>query len=221
VDLDLPAIRLLSPDNDPVRAEGARQVALALRRAGAQVTVVDQTPAQMSRALGEDGATPDFDAAVTSMPALTSHDPDYLRAMFGSGEAATLNLTGYRSEAFDAAARRVASARFPGPRQRAIDEELRQLAHDVPAIPLFFAGGAFAFRNEIYSGWQFVEGTGIFDKRSFMPSAAPARPGAPAATTTLEGEDDTGLDIVSVISLVLLGGLVVLALYALLQRRRD
>ncbi|HEV2784841.1 MAG TPA: hypothetical protein VGV67_00520, partial [Solirubrobacteraceae bacterium] len=193
----------------------------ALRRAGVTVTLVDQTGEQISRALGEDGSAPDFDAAVTSMPALTSHDPDYLRAMFGSGRAGTLNVTGYRSDAFDVAARRVAAARFPGPRERAIDRELRLLAHDAPAIPLFFSEGAFAFRNEIYGGWQFVKGTGVFDKRSFMPSTAPARPGAPAETTTLEAEDDSGLNIVNVISLVLLGGLAALAVYALLQRRRS
>ena len=219
-DLNLPPIRLLSPENDPVRAEAARQVALALRRVGATVTVVDQSAEQLSRAVGEEGGTPDFEAAITSTPALVSHDPNYLRAMFGSDpQTATLNVTGYSSDEFDSAAQRVAGARVPGPRERAINEELRLLSHAAPAIPLFFSQGAFAFRNEIYGGWAFVRGTGIFDKRSFMSSTAPARPGAPAATTTPEEEDDTGLDILSVISLVLLAGLGALAVYAVARRR--
>ncbi|HWI07961.1 MAG TPA: ABC transporter substrate-binding protein, partial [Solirubrobacteraceae bacterium] len=220
--LDPPPIRLLSPENDPVRSEAARQVALALRRAGATVSVVDRSPDQLSRAIGEDGATPDFDAAVTSTTPLVSRDPNYLRAMFGSDpQTATLNVTGYRSDEFDAAAQRVAGARVPGVRRRAITEELRLLAAAAPAIPLFFSQGAFAFRNEIYGGWAFVRGTGIFDKRSFLAATPPARPGAPAATTVIEEEGDGGLDVVNVISLVLLGGLVVLAVYALLQRRRS
>lgn len=221
--LGLPTIRVLSPENDPVRSEAARQVVLALRRVGATATVVDQSPDQLSRALGEDGSTPDFDAAITSIPSLVSHDPNYLRALFGSDpQIATLNVTGYRSEAFDEAARAVAAARQRGARQRAVLEELRVLARAAPAVPLFFSQGAFAFRPAVYGGWTFHRGTGILDKRSFLPSPlAGAVP--PDAAAIGDQPDDGGsvFDVVNVISLLLLAGIVVLAVYALLQRRRS
>ena len=225
--LALPQIRILAPEQDPVRAEAGRQVVLALRRAGARATLAEMPSQQLSRAIGEDGARPRFEAAITSITPLTSHDPDYLRPLFGAGaQAAPLNLSGYRSPAFDAAARRVAEATTPTDRRQAVRDELRLLARDAPSIPLFFSEGAYAFRSEIYGGWTYVKGTGIFDKRSLLPGpAAQTTPSEPAAAApAVAGEEEEpggGLSVVNVISLVLLGGIVLLAIYALVQRRSS
>ncbi len=223
-ELRLPPIRVLAAESDPIRAEAARQVVLALRRAGISAASVEVSSAQLSRAIGEDGSAPDFDAAVTSVPPLISRDPDYLQALFGADpRTAPLNFTGYRSEAFDAAARRVAAAPDPAARRRAIRDELRLLDRAAPAIPLFFSEGAFAYRSAIYNGWTFVQGTGILDKRSFLPGGAPVRRNRPAALPAA-GEDadsSTALSVVNIVSLLALGAVVVLALVALLQRRSS
>ena len=229
-DLGLAPVRVLASDSDPVRAEAGRQVVLALQRAGASATLVEVSPAALSRSLGETGGQPDFDAAITTIPPLVSHDPDYLRNMFGSDpRTSPLNLSGYRSGEFDAAARRVASATDRPQRLRAILDEARLLARAAPAIPLFFSEGAFAFRGRVYDGWTFVRGAGILDKRAFLPGEAPAR----EAPREDEGDDDgdvgatddgdsgSALDVVSIISLLALGVVVVLAFLALRQRRRT
>ncbi len=221
--LRLPAIRVLAPEQDPVRVEAGRQVVLALRRAGAAATLVELPSAQLGKAIGEDGSPPRFEAAITSITPLVSHDPDYLRALFGSAPAAApLNLAGYRSAAFDTAARRVADAPTVAARRAAVAEELRLLARDAPAIPLFFSDGAFAFRSEIYDGWTFMKGSGILDKRSLLPGAAAAPPSDEPVAEPVAGErSGDGLSLLNVVSLVLLGGIALLGVYALVQRRRT
>lgn len=230
--LGLAPVRVLASDSDPVRAEAGRQVVLALQRAGASATLVEVAPAALSRALGETGRQPDFDAAITSIPPLVSHDPDYLRNVFGSEpRTAPLNVSGYRSGEFDAAARRVAAATDRAQRARAILDEARLLARDAPAIPLFFSEGAFAFRGQTYDGWTFIRGTGILDKRAFLPGEAPAREASPDGqgqggddgAVGASADDDAGsaLDVISIISLLALGVVAVLAVLALRQRRRT
>ncbi len=182
--LEPTTIRVLAPENDPVRQEAGRQVMLALRRAGAKSTFTKLSSENLSKAIGEDGLTPDFDAAIVTIPALVSYDPDFLTRVFGSdADTAPLNFAGYRSARFGANAERVASAGDVRARRRAVGAQLALLASDLPQVPLFFSRGTFAFRPAIYDGWTFIKGTGILDKPSLLPGQASATPGreAPAS----------------------------------------
>ncbi len=221
--LRLPAIRVLAPDNDPVRREAGRQVALAMRRGGLDAEAIETTRSRLGRAIGEDGSAADFDAAIVSMPPLASYDPDFLQRVFGSETGSSpLNYSGYRSRSFEALADRVASAPNRRTRQRAVTAELRLLAKDLPALPLFFPEGSFAYRPAIHDGWLFVKGTGILDKRSFLRTGP--SPGARAATNggeeTDADESSSFLDILRVASLAVL--LIALALggVGLAERRK-
>ena len=188
--LGLPPIRVLAPSNDGVRLEAGRQVVLALRRAGAKASFGKLPRGELGEAIGEDGATPDFDAAIVSTPALASYDPNFLARQFGSDDAtAPLNYSGYRSAAFDALADRVVTAPDPEARERAAAAELRLLATDLPMIPLFFSEAALAYRPSVYDGWIFIKGSGILDKRSFLPNNQ-AR--AQAGVAAPEGDGDSG-----------------------------
>ena len=222
-ELRMPPVMVLAPDNDPVRSEAGRQVVLALRRVGAAATLREVAPAELRQAIGEDGSPPDFQAAITSIPPLVSRDPNYLRTLFGADRrVAPLNFSGYTSGDFRAAARRVAYAPDRAARERAVLGELRLLARAAPAIPLFFPQGAFALRSEIYNGWTFIRGTGILDKRSFLPGGGPARGEARAPDVAVgrpDEESDAAFDVINVVSLVLLAVVVLLALYVLLLRR--
>ena len=221
-------IRVLAPVNDPVRLEAGREVVRALRQSGARATVVTRTRPQLDRALGADGSRPDFDAAIETIPALVSQDPNDLRRMFSSDPRnAPLNASGYRSEAFEAAARRVASAADVPTRRRETLAELRLLARDVPAIPLFFSQGVYAYRAAIFDGWDFVKGTGILDKRSFLALAdspsADRQPSAAEAPTDSASGDGTssGFSLVNLLSLTALMIVVLLAVAAVVLRGRE
>jgi len=219
----LPVLRVTAPENDPVRLQVGRQVVLALKRAGAEATLVRVSGAQLGREIGEDGGPPRFEAAIQSIPALVSADPDYLRTLFGSDpESAPLNFSGYRSTAFDARARRVASASDPEGRRRAVRAELELLARDAPSIPLLFSEGTFGYRSSVYNGWVYVKGYGILDKRSFLPGEGPPdrRPSDTAAVPVTDQSDSgSGIDLVDVLTIAVLAIVAMLAGAALMQRR--
>lgn len=221
--LNPPPIRVLAPDNDPVRLEAGRQVMLAVRRAGGQATLTEVSNAELGQAIGT-GSGAGFEAAILSTPALASYDPDFLARLFGSDpRTAPLNYSGYRSAAFAALADRVATAPDRDARRRAVADELRLLARDLPEIPLFFSEGAFVFRPAIHDGWVFVKGTGILDKRSFLPGRSKDpdqdRGGAGGAGEEPAGDSSPVLDVLSVGSLVVLGLALALGAVALVHQR--
>lgn len=170
-------VRVLAPDNDPVKIEAGRQVVLAMERGGMDAELVRVPRDELARSVGEDGSPPAFQAAIWSSPGLASYDPVVLGRLFGSDPRdAGTNLSGYRSAQFDAAAERIATTTDPAGRKAAVTEALRTLATDVPVLPLFFAEGAFAYRPSVYDGWLFAKGSGILDKRSFVePRRTPSR----------------------------------------------
>lgn len=180
--LDLPEIRVLAPTNDPVRHEAGRQVVLALRRAGAAARLVALSRSRLGRAIGEGGANPSFDVAIGSIPALASHDPDFLATLLGA--RGVLNRSGYRSPAFDRIAARVTAAPSATTRRRAVSALLQRLARDVPVVPLLFSDGAFAYRSNSPVGWAFATGSGILEKQSLLREA-PDR-------TTVRGTSERG-----------------------------
>ncbi len=218
--LDLPQIRVMAPNNDPVGLEAGRQVVLALERAGANAILEKLPSDRLAAAVGQDGASPKFEAAIWPSPALASFDPDFLRVVFGS-RGAPINYSGYRSARFDRLAARVAAARSPRVRRRDAKSESRLLQRDTPAVPLFFRQGTFAYRPQIYDGWLYVKGTGILDKQSFLPSAAKdSAPGAaprPAASREAEG----GIGVLGIIALGLLGIALAVVAFGLAARRRP
>jgi hypothetical protein len=92
-------------------------------------------------------------------------------------------------------------------------------------IPLFFSEGTFAYRPAAYAGWVFVKGTGILDKRSFLPTPAPASAGSAgngsgsAAPARRGSGSGSGINVVDVVSLVVVAIVLVLAGAALRASR--
>lgn len=183
--------------NDLARVEAARRVVLALRAAGAPARLKAMPDAALDRALGDSGRRPPaFDAAVVGIPALASNDPLFLRAVFGSSANTPLNDGGYRSARFDRLADRVEEARTVAARRRAVQRELRLLARDLPAVPLYFGGTTFVYDPASYDGWVDVRGSGILDKQSFLGHAAARTPAAAVGNPADTGSEDNGFSLV-------------------------
>ncbi|MGH9077333.1 MAG: ABC transporter substrate-binding protein [Acidimicrobiales bacterium] len=221
----LATIDVLAPDNDPDRVTAARQVTSSLRAAGASAQTDLVSQASFDTRTGADGSPPNFQLAIGSIPALASYDPNFLAEMFGSGPTASpFNASGYASASFDHAAAQVATTTDPAVRHAAVNAEQQVLAAEVPAVPLFFAPGAFAYRARAYDGWVFVKGTGIFDKQSFLGTRtapgtpAPAPPGASAAAAQpASGGGPSPLAIAAIAAFVAAGAL---AVFGLTRRTR-
>lgn len=214
--LDLPPIRVLGPDNDPVRLEAGRQVVSALGRAGAEATLEELDPEALAQAVGQGEAAPSFDVAISSAPPLASYDPNFLRAVFGAGSP--LNYSGYRSERFRELAERVATSRSESARRVAVAEELRLLSRDLPVVPLFFYDGIFAYRRAAHEGWVFVKGSGILDKRSFL-RRGPANPAAPNGSPVAEDSGSFPLGVFGLLSLGLVAVAIAVVAGASFRRR--
>ena len=217
--LDLPQIRVLAPANDPVRREAGRQVVLALRRGGARARLALLSRQRLGRAVGVGGIAPaTFDAAVWSIPALASFDPDYLAALFGARGGGVLNRSGYRSAAFDRLAMQVAAAPTPDARRDAVTALLARLERDAPAVPLLFGEGAFAYRSTSPVDWAFVAGSGILDKQSLLRSA-PERTASGGAADPVSRDDGDDLRLVSILGVGMLAVALLLAGAAAAGRR--
>ena len=214
--LKLPNLRVLASESDPQRRESGRQVVLALKRAGVSAELVELPQSELASAVGENGATPRFEAAIWTTPPLASYDPDYLSVVFGSDpDRAVLNYSGYDEPGFDDLAGRVAEEGNDRKRARLVRSELELLARDLPVVPLVYATGAFAYRPAVYDGWRFIDGTGILDKQSFLPaSGLPAnrRPDTAAAPPSPGG----GLGPAGYVALALLAVTLALAAAGLL-----
>ncbi len=205
---------VIASRSDGVRLEAARRVVADLRKAGAPVRLRLLAAQQFERRLGRGGSGADFDAAVVGIPTLASYDPAYLRNVFGDPGSATLNDGGYRSARFEGAADRVASAPTRAARRSAVANELKVLAQDLPAVPLFFGGTTFAYRAIGYDGWVDVKGSGILDKQSFLaaaPASAARAPAASASDPRDTADDGEAISLVPIIvglvALLVLGGI--------------
>ncbi|MDQ3722572.1 MAG: hypothetical protein M3376_05780, partial [Actinomycetota bacterium] len=194
--------RVAAPRNDPVRLDTAKRVVRALRAAGASARLAELSPNALDRVLGRDRAAATFDVAVVGIPALTSYDPSFLRAIFGDPREAPLNDGSYRSSAFDALADRSASARTVQERRDIVKQQLQLLARELPAVPVHFGGGTIVYRPSAYDRWVGVRGTGVLDKRSFLRGQI-AQPGEPARSVgpadLTDSSDDQGFSLVPVI----------------------
>jgi len=165
----VPEVRVLASEFDPARKEAGEQVVLSLERIGLRARLVERTPTQLARSIGQDGGAVNFDAAIWVGPALASWDPEYLRRIFGSDAATSpLNYSGYRSERFDAAAMLAAGERDAGRRRELVADELTILAEDAPVVALVFTNATYIVRPAVYDGWVNVRGGGILDKQSFL-----------------------------------------------------
>jgi len=221
--LGLPQIRVLAPANDPVRNEAGRQVVLALARAGQDARLEELPAGQLAAAVGQDGKSPTFEAAIWSTPPLASYSPDFLRVVFGSDATqAPLNYSGYSEPEFDDLAASAAQETNPFERSQRVREELDLLAKDAPVVPLFYPKGAFVYRPSIYEGWIYVEGTGILDKRSFLNrEISAAGPGSPAARRGTAVSSDSGIGVLGIVALGLLGAVLIVIALGMVGRLRG
>jgi peptide/nickel transport system substrate-binding protein len=207
-------VRVLS--GRPVLRERSpgREIVAALRRVGVRATLVELPYERLASAIGLDRVGENYDLAIWEMSSLVSHDPDYLRTMFGRG--GRLNYSGYRSAEFERLADRVTTARPERARRAADADELRLLARDVPVVPLYFPQPAFGFRRSAWSGWRFIAGEGLIDKRSFM--ARPKR--VPPAVSTAPAIDSPRIGPLGWLAIGLGGLALSIVLVGSLRRRR-
>lgn len=181
-------VTILTPTNESDKVHAAQQIAATLTATGMAATAKVVDPAELDAAVGEDGSSPTFEAAIWTIPSLASEDPSLLERLFAEAASPSLDYPGYQSATFTAQAQRIDTAADPAARASAVQLTLGTLANDVPVVPLYFSSGIEAIRPAVYDGWVFVKGTGILDKQSFLPGTTLGR----SVTTTGPVTSTTG-----------------------------
>lgn len=145
--VDVDAVRpleILVSASDPVRVAAAEAIAQGIRDLGLDMTVVALPPEDLANRLLPPiriDLAASWDMAVLGWRA-TEPDPGELLAhLFASSEDSVngggINVTGYRSPAFDRLLARYRSTTDPGRAARLLDEMELMLAADVPQLPLY------------------------------------------------------------------------------------
>jgi peptide/nickel transport system substrate-binding protein len=83
-----------------------------------------------------------------------------------------LNLTGYSSERADALSEALSMEIDSAARAEILADLQAVVAEELPFILLLYPDGAYAFWSEMYDGWEFMTGQGVFHKLSFLPEEA-------------------------------------------------
>jgi peptide/nickel transport system substrate-binding protein len=212
----LSRIEILAPTNDLVQLEAGRQVALALKRAGADAELVRTREIDLVNAIGKTGRAPKFSASVWTGLNLGSYEPSFIDAMFGALDFnSPFAFSGFSTPELDELIRRSSSLTSIDERKQAVSQMLTYLNDNAPVIPLAFTNGVYAHRSR-FSGWIYIKGSGILDKRSFLEPES-KRP-ASSPETSSPPRESTGVSPIRVIAIAM--SLVALGAIAIEIRRR-
>jgi ABC-type transport system substrate-binding protein len=157
----LPRFTILTPpaDYDPHRATSGLMIQEWLRELGMPAYA---RPMAFSSLLQQVKGNHDFDAFILGYGRLRL-DPGYVRNLFHStnDKARGWNMSGYRNPVFDDIADRSASEMDPLKRQTLVVQMQRQIADDLPYIPLYKPSVVEAVRKDRFQGWvEMLEGIG-------------------------------------------------------------
>ncbi len=80
-----------------------------------------------------------------------------------------LNLTGFSNERVDELSDMLLTEIDPAASGEILDELQAIVADELPFILLLYPDGAYAYWSDMYDGWAFMTGQGVFHKLSFLP----------------------------------------------------
>lgn len=115
----------------------------------------------------------DYTFAVWGWSAPVQADPGRINQLIDSDPTiGTLNLSGFADEEADALSAALMAEGDPTARQVILDDIQALIAEKLPLIMLYYPDGAYAYRSDVYDGWQFITGQGVVDKTSLLPPEA-------------------------------------------------
>jgi peptide/nickel transport system substrate-binding protein len=170
------SFELITPGADSLRLRIAELVREMLLVAG-----IDAQVAAVEQGTWEDAVWPgfdvtqgrDYDMAMWGWSAPVQADPVRLSSLIHSDPAiGSLNLTGYVNEEADTLSAELNSETDPERRAELTAQLQTIIAEDLPFVMLLYPDGAYTYWGNVYDGWLFMTGHGIFHKLSLLPEAA-------------------------------------------------
>lgn len=162
--------------DDALRMRLAELISQMLMEVGIQANV-----AAVEQATWEEAVWPGFDVAngrnydmaMWGWSAPVQADPvRFPNLVHSDPSIGTSNLSGYASEEADALGSAIISEPDDETRISMVQELQELVARDLPFIMLLYPDGAYAYNANVYDGWRFMTGQGVFHKLSFLPEEA-------------------------------------------------
>ena len=112
----------------------------------------------------------DYDMAMNGWTAPVQFEAGRLvEQVHSDGLIGSLNVYGFRSAAADRLAEQLLNEGDPARRKQLAQQMQALIADELPIITTIFPDGLYAYRENVYGGWRFQKGLGIFQKNSFLP----------------------------------------------------
>jgi peptide/nickel transport system substrate-binding protein len=162
--------------DDALRMRLAELISQMLMEVGIQANV-----AAVEQATWEEAVWPGFDVAngrnydmaMWGWSAPVQADPvRFPNLVHSDPSIGTSNLSGYASEEADVLGSAIISEPDDETRISMVQELQELVARDLPFIMLLYPDGAYAYNANVYDGWRFMTGQGVFHKLSFLPEEA-------------------------------------------------
>ena len=170
------SVEFVTPSNDSLRLRSSELVREMLLQIG-----IDAVVASVEQATWEAKVWPEFDVskgrdyqlAMWGWSAPVQADPGQIGQLVHSDPAVgSINLTGFADPAVDALVEEFNVTGDGTRRQELLDQLQVAIAEQLPFVMLLYPDGAYAYRSDVYDGWQFITGLGIVDKTSLLPPEA-------------------------------------------------
>jgi peptide/nickel transport system substrate-binding protein len=170
------SFELLVNGGDSLRLRLAELISQMLAEIGMQANV-----SSVEQATWEEAVWPGFDVAngrnyemaMWGWSAPVQADPvRFPNLVHSDPTIGTSNLSGYASEEADALGSAIISEPDEATRIGMVQELQELVAAELPFIMLLYPDGAYAYNAEVYDGWRFMTGQGVFHKLSFLSDEA-------------------------------------------------
>lgn len=165
---------LLAQSENPLRIRAAELIAGMLKEAGIQATIRTLDNNAVIDLVWKDfdvSKPRDYDMTMFGWSAPVQVDPVRIVDLVHSDpKIGTLNIGGYRNPEADKVGDELRAAVDDAKRKQLVQAVEKIIATDVPFVMLYFADGNYAYRAQVYDGWVYQKGQGIFTKLSFVPS---------------------------------------------------
>ncbi|WP_227457564.1 ABC transporter substrate-binding protein [Micromonospora aurantiaca (nom. illeg.)] len=167
---------LLVQSSSPERIRSAELIRDMLKAVGIGVSVTSMDSDSLDAKVWPEydvAKGRDYDMSMWGWSAPVQLDATMLAAVVDSDTVlGRLNVTGTKDGDLDRLSDEVRAAPTLEDRYKVLGELQKQVAEKAPFVTLYYPDGVYAYRQDIFDGWVYQDGTGILNKASFMEAAA-------------------------------------------------
>lgn len=167
---------LLAQSEVPARVRAAQLIADSLDRIGikVKVTAIDfNTVAERAWPGFDVSKGRDYDMAMWGWSAPVQYDTTKVASLvYSNTDLGRLNITGTKDADMDRLSQQIFAATTMEQRAQASGQLQGLIAERAPFVTLYYANGAYAYRNEVFDDWVYQKGAGILNRMSLVDFTA-------------------------------------------------